>query len=83
MLLEVVGNYTREASNTVKFKMFKVKVSQLGLLLRNFNSLLTISHSYDMKMSLKSEKSNKIEHRNLYMLHRLDIQRLSGKKQSK
>ena len=34
-------------------------------------------------MSLKSEKSIKIEHRNLYMLHRLDIQRLSGKKQSK
>ncbi len=26
MLVEVVSNYTREASNTVKFKMFKVKV---------------------------------------------------------
>lgn len=34
-------------------------------------------------MSLKSEKSIKIEHRVSYMLHRLDIQRLSGKKQSK
>ena len=31
-------------------------------------------------MSLKAEKSHKIEHREMYMLHRLDIQRLSGKK---
>ena len=27
MLVEVISNYTREASNTVKFKIFKVKVS--------------------------------------------------------
>ena len=33
-------------------------------------------------MSLKSEKTNKIEHREVVMLHRLDIQRLSGKKTS-
>ena len=26
MLLEVISNYTREASNVVKIKMFKVKV---------------------------------------------------------
>ena len=28
MLLEVISNYAREASNTVKFKMFKIKVGQ-------------------------------------------------------
>ena len=34
-------------------------------------------------MSLRSEKSGKIGERVSYMLHRLDIQRLSGKKQGK
>ena len=31
-------------------------------------------------MLLKAEKSHKIDHREMYMMHRLDIQRLSGKK---
>ncbi len=34
-------------------------------------------------MSLKAEKSHKIEHREMYMLHRMDVQRLSGKKASR
>ncbi len=34
-------------------------------------------------MSLKAEKSHKIEHREMFMLHRLDVQRLSGKKASR
>lgn len=33
-------------------------------------------------MSLKSERSIKIEHRVVYMFQKLDIQRISGKKQS-
>ena len=32
------------------------------------------------QMLLKAEKSHKIDHREVYMMHRLDIQRLSGKK---
>jgi len=35
------------------------------------------------QMNIKNEKSHKIEHREVYMLHRLDIQRLSGKKTGK
>ncbi len=37
---------------------------------------------FRVKMSLRSERSGKIEHRELIMLHRLDVQRLSGKKNS-
>ncbi len=37
---------------------------------------------FRVKMSLKNEKSGKIEHREVIMLHRLDVQRLSGKKHS-
>ena len=36
--------------------------------------------SLSSQMALKSEKSQKIERREVYMLHRIDIQRLSGKK---
>ncbi|XP_064406561.1 uncharacterized protein LOC135351490 isoform X2 [Halichondria panicea] len=38
---------------------------------------------FRVKMSLKNEKSGKIEHREVIMLHRLDVQRLSGKKHSR
>lgn len=31
-------------------------------------------------MNIKNEKSHKLDYREVYMLHRLDIQRLSGKK---
>ena len=33
-----------------------------------------------LQMSLKGERSHKIEHREMFMLHRMDVQRLSGKK---
>ena len=33
-----------------------------------------------IQMLLKSEKSHKIDRREMYMLHRLDVQRVSGKK---
>lgn len=36
--------------------------------------------SCDQQMNMKNEKSHKMDYREVYMLHRLDIQRLSGKK---
>ena len=43
MLIEVISNYTREAGNTVKMKMFKVKVSSFG-----FGMQLKCVYSHDM-----------------------------------
>lgn len=42
--------------------------------------LLILPRLFCLQMSLKGEKSHKIEHREIFMLHRMDVQRLSGKK---
>ena len=39
-----------------------------------------ILHTYVYQINIKNEKSHKMDYREMYMLHRLDIQRLSGKK---
>ena len=33
-----------------------------------------------LQMILKTEKQHKMDNREMYMLHRLDVQRLTGKK---
>jgi hypothetical protein len=57
----------------------KIVIDSVAHYLREANHCIR-AKLYKIKMILKTEKQHKMDNREMYMLHRLDIQRLTGKK---
>ena len=75
VLVDLVSSYVEEARHMVRAKVFRVKVHGYYIVM----CFYFLYHFY--QMTLKNEKSNKgFDHRETFMLHKLDIQRLTGKK---